>query len=89
MSNLACGFFFFIIPQLKNKEIGRQLKPPTLIWGNGIYYSLNNNIHQPTINPIHVVAQNGAITVSHDHSFITGICSNLKNGRLKLSKYIV
>jgi len=38
---------------------------------------------------MHVVVQNGAITVSHDHSFITGICSNFKNGRAKLSKYIV
>lgn len=38
---------------------------------------------------MHVVTQNGAITVSHDQSFITGILNSLKNGRLKLSKYIV
>lgn len=60
-----------------------------LIWGNGIYYFLNNNINQPTINPMHVVAQNGAITVSHDQSFITGTLNSLKSGRAKLSKYIV
>ncbi|MFK7973664.1 MAG: hypothetical protein AB8B66_02205 [Rickettsiaceae bacterium] len=44
---------------------------------------------QQTINPMQVVIQNGAITENHDHSSITGICSNLKNGKLKLSKYIV
>jgi len=49
-------------------------------------YFLNNNINQPTINPMHVVAQNGAITVSHDQSFITGTLNSLKNGRAKLSK---
>lgn len=38
---------------------------------------------------MHVVAQNGAITVSHDQSFITGTLNSLKNGRAKLSKYIV
>ena len=38
---------------------------------------------------MHVVAQNGAITVNHDQSFITGTLNILKNGRAKLSKYIV
>ena len=38
---------------------------------------------------MHVVAQNGAITVSHDQSFITGTLNSLKNGKAKLSKYIV
>ena len=38
---------------------------------------------------MHVVAQNGAITVSHDHSLITGTLNSLKSGRAKLSKYIV
>lgn len=38
---------------------------------------------------MHVVAQNGAITVNHDQSFITGTLNILKNGKAKLNKYIV
>jgi len=49
-------------------------------------YFLNNNINQPTINPMHVVAQNGAITVNHDQSFITGVWISFNSGRVKLSK---
>jgi hypothetical protein len=44
---------------------------------------------QQTINPMQVVIQNGAITENHDHSLITGTLNSLKNGRAKLSKYIV